>query len=242
MLVQSPSFDSRASHSGIILWTYNQTLMEQDRDYELHLILTSPTVRPWEWLRWQQVVAILGPVVSSVFGTPSTYSCQLERTAQRATAISFGRMTWSEPSHHQWTHGSPVTRSQSDNWEFLDTQIWVPGRRECERERKRPNLYLQLLNGAVRESEPVRFGAVVLVAVAYDLPETVRRRADLAMGDVAHLLQAKLRAYKIRPWSHPFGVLRSNSIADLVTWLFKLGPRHAEEPSLAMFYEEWQAR
>jgi len=62
------------------------------------------------------------------------------------------------------------------------------------------------------------------------------------MADVAHLLQAKLRAYKIRPWSHPFGLMRRDHIENLDTWLFKVGSRHTQEPSLAMFHEEWYAK
>jgi hypothetical protein len=216
--------------------------MNKDRDYELHLILTSPEVQPWEWQVWQQVAVLLNPVVASVAGTPSTYSRQLERNAQHPSSTSFGRMTWNVRSHQRWTHGSPVTRGESNNWQFLDTQIWVPGRRECDREGKRPNLYIQVLNGSIAESGPLRFGAVVLLAVACDLPETVRDRADHVMGDIAVLLRAKLRAHKIRPWSRPFGFMRVDSIMDLDTWLFKVGSRHTQEPSLAMFHEEWQAK
>jgi len=118
--------------------------MANDREYELHLILTSPDVRPWAWETWRQIANKLDPVVSLVFGTSSVYSRQGERT-RRLRSISFGRMTWNERSHQRWTHGSPVTIGQSDDWEFADTQIWVPGRQECERERKRPNLYIQVL-------------------------------------------------------------------------------------------------
>lgn len=216
--------------------------MSKDRNYELHLILTSPEIRPWEWHVWQQVAVLLNPVVASVFGTPSTYSRQLKSEGPRPSSISFGRMTWNERSHQRWTHGSPLTSGYSDTREFLDTQIWVPGRNECDRERKRPNLYIQILNGGIAESEVLRFGAVVVLAVACDLPETVKYRADHAMGDIAIRLRAKLRAFKIRQWSRPFGLLRADSIMDLDTWLFKAGSRHTQEPSLAMFHEEWEAK
>jgi hypothetical protein len=196
---------------------------------------------PWAWETWQQIANMLDPVVSAVFGTPSVYSRQGERT-RRLRSISFGRMTWNERSHQRWTHGSPVTIGQSDDWEFVDTQIWVPGPKECERERKRPNLYIQVLNGALTESGPVRFSAIVLLAVACDLPETVRYSVDRAMHDLKHLLRAKLRAYKVRSWSRPFGFMTVDSIMDLDTWLFKVGPRHDQEPSLALFHEEWQVK
>jgi|SRR5262245_4231611 len=217
--------------------------MTKDREYELHLMLASLSVKPWEWLTWRQLAKGIEPLLSSVPATPATYSRQSDTSTKRNKSVAFGRMTFGEKADERWTHGSSKTIGRSETWEFADTQIWVPSRNECERERKRPHLYVHLLNGALGHTGPVRFSAIFLLAVATDLPETMRSKADIAMDAIARVLQPKLRAYKIRPWSLPFGLgMRVDSIMDLDTWLFRVGPRHSEDPGLTLLKEEWQAK
>ena len=199
------------------------------------LRLSSPSVKSWEWQIWRLVARVLDSLLSSVPGTPATYSRQSDTSSKGSKSVAFGRMTFGEQANGRWTHSSPKTIGRPESWEFVDTQIWVPSRSECDRERKRPHVYVQLLNGALGESGPVRFSSIFFLAVASDLPETLRSRTADAVNAIAKLLKAKLRAYKIRPWSIPFGFgMRTDSIMDLV------GPRHGEEPSLALFKEEWQ--
>ena len=217
--------------------------MSEDRQYELHVIFGSQSVLPWNWKVWQRIAGELNATVASVFGKPSTYSRQFKRDGKRLRDIPFGRMTWGEGVHERWTHGSPKTAGISDDWEFCDAQVWVPGRAICERERSRPNVYFQVLNGGLGcDTQLLRFGSVVALGIACDLPETVKFKAEIAAANICEILDAKLRVFKLRPWSLPFGFFVKDSLQDLDTWLFRTGPRHTEEPSLALLKEEWQLR
>jgi hypothetical protein len=152
-------------------------------------------------------------------------------------------MTWGDNTHVRWTHDSPETSGKSESWEFVDTQVWVPGRAICERDRQRPNIYFQVLNGGLGdEPQSIKFGSVVALGIARDLPEAARSNAELTATKISELLDAKLRVFKIRPWSLPFGLYVIDSIQDLDTWLFRTGPRHGEEPTLALLKEDWQLR
>lgn len=217
--------------------------MAEDRQYELHVIFGSPSVLPWKWEVWKLVAMELDGVVASVYGEPSIHSRQLKRVGKRLRDIPFGRMTWSEKAHERWTHESPKTSGISGEWEFCDTQVWVPGRAICQRERRRPNVYLQVLNGGLGcDTELLRFGSVVALGIAHDLPDTAKFKAEDAVTSISGILIAKLHVFKIRPWSLPFGPFVKDSLQDLDTWLFRTGPRHTEEPSLALLKEEWQLR
>jgi hypothetical protein len=151
-------------------------------------------------------------------------------------------MTWGDSVHERWTHGSPKTVGISDTWQFVDTQVWVPGRAICGREHRRPNVYFQLLNGGLGGEAQLRFGSVVALGIACDLPYNAKLKTELAATNISEILGAKLRVFKIRPWSLPFGPFVTDSLQDLDTWLFRIGPRHNEEPSLALLKEEWQLR
>jgi len=218
-------------------------IMADERQYELHVLFGSPSFLPWNWTAWQQIAAELDPVFASVFGQPTIYSRQGQRVGRRLRDVSFGRMTWSEKTHERWTHNSPKTSGKSSEWEFCDTQIWVPGRAICERERRRPNVYFQILNGGLgTDRQPLKFGSVVALGVARDLPESAKFKAELAVANISEVVDAKLRVFKIRPWSLPFGPFVKDSLQDLDTWLFRVGARHAEEPSLELLKEEWELR
>ena len=217
--------------------------MAEDRQYELHVIFGSPSVLPWNWKVWQRIAGELNATLASVYGGPATYSRQFKRVGKRLRDIPFGRMTWGEKVHERWTHDSPKTAGISDGWEFCDTQVWVPGRAICQRERRRPNAYFQVLNGGLgSDTQLLRFGSVVALGIACDLPETAKFNAELAATNISEILDAKLRVFKIRPWSLPFGPFVKDSLQDLDTWLFRTGSRHTEEPSLALLHDEWQLR
>lgn len=152
-------------------------------------------------------------------------------------------MTWGEKVHERWTHDSPSTTGISDSWEFCDTQVWVPGRAVCERERRRPNVYFQILNGGLGGGEAqLRFGSVVALGIASDLPTGFKFKVEIAAKNLSNILDAKLRVFKVRSWSLPFGPFAKDSLQDLDTWLFRTGLRHSAEPSLALLHEEWQLR
>ena len=224
-----------AHHEGFIV--------AEDREYELHVIFGSISVLPWNWKVWQQIAAELDAVVASVYGEPSTHSRQFKRVGKRLRDIPFGRMTWNEEVHERWTHESPKTSGISGEWQFCDTQVWVPGRAICQRERRRPNVYFQVLNGGLGcDTELLRFGSIFALCIARDLPDTAKFKADEAATSICGILNAKLRVFKNRPWSLPFGPFVKDSLQDLDTWLFRTGPRHTEEPSLALLKEDWQLR
>jgi len=214
----------------------------EDRQYEVHVIFGSPSVIPWKWTAWQQIAGELNQTLAYVYGKPATYSRQCKRVGKRLQNIPFGRMTWGEKAHERWTRDSPETSGESEGWEFCDTQVWMPGRAICERERKRPNIYFQVLNSGLGGDEQLRFGSVVALAIARDLPEGAKFNAELAVRNISEIVDAKLRVFKFRPWSLPFGPFVKDSLPDLDTWLFRTGPRHTEEPSLALLKEEWQLR
>jgi hypothetical protein len=212
-----------------------------DRQYELHVVFGSPSLVPWYWNIWLQVATELDPLVSSVDASPATYSRQFKRVGKRLQDVPFGRMAWSEKVHERWTHDSPRTRGISNEWEFCDTQLWIPGRAVCQRERVRPDVYFQMLNGGLGSStQDLKFGSVVALGIANDLSEPTKSRARNCMSNIGDLLDARLRIFKSRPWSLPFGPYVKDSLNDLDTWLFRTGPRHTDEPTLALLHEDWQ--
>jgi len=217
--------------------------MADDRQYELHVVFGSPSLLPWNWTVWQRIADELNPVFAAVFGQPATYSRQGQRIGRRLRDVPFGRMTWGEKTHERWTHDSPKTSGRSSEWEFCDAQVWVPGRVICERERRRPHVYFQILNGGLGcKGQSLKFGSVIALGIARDLPEAAKSKAELAVANISEIVNAKLRVFKIRTWSLPFGPFVKDSLQDLDTWLFRVGSRHAEEPTLGLLKEEWELR
>ena len=215
--------------------------MSKNREYNLHLILGSPSICAWTWKTWQHIAQELNEVLRLLDGQPATYSRQLDRSTKPNRDVAFGRMTWGDQVHERWAHASPKTIGRSNTWEFADTQVWLPSRLVCEREKRRPDFYFQLLNGALGgTSEPPRFGSVIALGVARDLSEPIRLSAEAVSNNLGEILDGVLLAYKTRSWAIPFGPFAVvDSLDSLDTWLFRTGPRHAKEPSLALLKEPW---
>jgi len=218
--------------------------MAKNREYDLHLVLGSPSVCPWKWKTWQRIAQELNEVLSSLDGQPTTYSRQLDRSTKPTRDVAFGRMAWGDQVHERWAHDSPKTLGKCDIWEFADTQVWLPSRIICQRQKRRPDFYFQLLNGALgTTTETLRFSSVVVLGVARDLPESVKLRAQVVAKKLGEILDAKLCAFKTRSWAISFGPLAViDSMDSLDTWLFRVGPRHAGEPTLALLKESWELR
>jgi hypothetical protein len=214
------------------------------RQFEIHLLLGSPDVKPhaWHWSTWRSLADELNSVLVGVPEQAALYSRQTSCNEKRD--IPFGRMTWSENANQRWTHGSPLTTGKSENWEFADMQVWSPSRSICQREQRRPDAFFQLMNAGLVEAGPLRFNPIVVLAVGLDLRETLRAKAEEAATNMAGVLKAKLRAFKVRPWARPAGLgWVQDSLDSIDTWLFRgVGSRHQQEPTIEMFKEEWHLR
>jgi hypothetical protein len=213
-----------------------------DRLYELHLILGDPAAPAlWRWDIWQPIACHLDPVFRAARGPAGATSLQ-EDTPQHN--ILFGRLGWNEKSHQKWTHGSPATGERSSGWRFWSTEFWAPTRGACAREAKAPDVFLFFRNEGYWGEAGLTFSPSVLLAVAADLPDSVRHTADLAAGAISSELRARLRAFKRRPWAFAFGPhMMTDSVQDIVhTSLFKVGPVRQQLPTLEILAEPWELR
>ncbi len=86
------------------------------------------------------------------------------------------------------------------------------------------------------------FNPVVILAVVSELAQRHPTEVDIAVSALRELTQAKLLAYKRRPWGKSVGADGfTNAIQDLAfSGLFKPGPRHKGELGLDLFADKWK--
>ena len=90
-----------------------------------------------------------------------------------------GGIGWNTLGHEKWVHGSPKNESLSDEWRFLDAEMWAPAWSTCQRDGRAPDAFVGIRNERSwhQGEESVSFNPVVLVAVATDLGEQSSRSA-----------------------------------------------------------------
>jgi len=210
-----------------------------ERLYECFVLLGSPDARPaWHWDQWQKIARELDPLLAVARGPAGTSSTQ--KFSDRKGYVPFRRMGWSDKAHQKWTHGSP-TNTNHASWRFQSTEVWAPTRGVCASENEPPDVFFGIRNEGFAGNEPLKFNPVILLTVASDLTADIGERSASAASRIASIVEAKLQARTVRPWARTFGRdMMTDSLSDaLFVGLFRVGPRHAMEPSLAILAGDW---
>jgi hypothetical protein len=211
--------------------------------YDVYVALGDSNAAPlWQWERWRGFAAVVDPLINYARGKAALRSTQF-RPGGRET-VKFGRLGWKEQDHEKWTHGSSMTREDSETRSFLDVEMWAPSWTQCEREVRPPCVFLSVSNESLAGNrEQLLFNPVVVLAVISELAEREQALIPPVLATLRTLTAATLVVRSRRPWgisvgSHGF----TNAINDLhVTGLFQPGPRHTREAiTLDIFADEWQ--
>ena len=96
----------------------------------------------WDWTRWLKCAEILSGVLGLVDKRVSVHSRQVHKQTERG--IRFGRLGWKREDFAKWCHRSPATEGVSDNWCFVDAEIFCPSRNKCLNKGTLPTVYIHL--------------------------------------------------------------------------------------------------
>src|SRR5215216_5131667 len=95
-------------------------------EYETYIVLGDPGAPAlWNWDVWRRFLPAVDPLMQAARGTPAVRTTQY--LPGNAGVVKFGRLGWKEPDHQKWAHGSPANREVSEEWNFLDVEVWAPG-------------------------------------------------------------------------------------------------------------------
>lgn len=171
-------------------------------------------------------------------------STQISRESRKT--VPFGRLGWDKKSHERWSHGSPSNGHLPNGWKFISTEAWSPSWNTCEKEKDAPDFYLHLLPAPdAQDGGQVRFGAILVVALAASTAEARRAELRKAKSAVIELLQSPLAVLKRRAWGISSGSNGSfrDSVQDFGVGrgLFKRNDPHDGPLSLESFSESWMA-
>jgi hypothetical protein len=210
-----------------------------ERPYQCYVLLGSQEATPaWHWEQWRKIALELDPLLAVARGPAGTSSTQ--KFVDRKGYVPFRRMGWGDKAHQKWAHGSPTNRNQT-NWRFQSTEVWAPTRGVCATENEPPDVFFGIRNEGFLGNESLKFNPVLLLAVASDLTTDIAELSTSAASRIGNIVEAKLQAQTIRPWARPFGkTMVTDSLTDaLYVGLFKVGPLHDAEPSLAKLEGNW---
>ena len=211
-----------------------------EREFDTYVVLGNPGLPDlWTWPAWSVVAEALAPLAETERGKAAVRTTQFERDGK--TLVRFGRLGWNTLGHEKWVHGSPKNESLSDEWRFLDAEMWAPAWSTCERDGRAPDAFVGIRNERLwhQGEESVSFNPVVLVAVATDLGEQSSQSAVRAAQVVSTQTTAVLSVYQRRTWGKAFGDTGfSDSIQDLLSGsLFRIGSPHARPVDEKTFAE-----
>jgi hypothetical protein len=149
-------------------------------------------------------------------------------------------MGWGDIAHQKWTHSSSINPIPT-NWRFEFAEVWAPTRRVCGIENKPPEIFFGIRNEEYIGNGSLKFNPVLLLAVTSNLTADILELSASAAGRIGRIVDAKLKAETIRPWARTLGKrMLTNSLNDvLFVGLFRVGPRHDVEPSLAKLDGDW---
>jgi len=210
-----------------------------ERLYQCFVLLGSQDATPaWHWEQWRRIAHELDPLLAAARGPAGTSSTQ--KFLDRKGYVRFRRMGWGDKAHQKWTHGSPTNTGQT-NWRFQSTEVWAPTRGVCATENEPPDVFFGISNEGFVGSEPLKFNPVLLLTVASDSTADIAALSASVARRIASIVEAKLYAGTVRPWAKAFGTsMLTDCLSDaLFVGLFRVGPRHAVEPSLAILQGDW---
>jgi hypothetical protein len=210
-----------------------------DRTFDVYVVLGDPK-RPSAWTAavWAQIAPFLDPLVAAARGEAAVRTTQLRAGAgtPNQAGIRFGRIGWNSTGHRKWVHGN----SGDESIEFVDVDVWAPSWTACQREDRAPDLFFRMRNEQSSPTEAVTFNPVLLLAVAADLPKSMRDAGLSGAAGIADVVSAVLRARRRRNWGyrldHPE---RENALQDYSP--FRGGPRNDQRPSLQLLEKAWDA-
>jgi hypothetical protein len=211
-----------------------------ERLYQCFVLLGSQDATPaWHWEQWRKIARELDPLLAAARGPASTSSTQ--KFLDRKGYVPFRRMGWGDKAHQKWTHGSATNTNQT-NWRFQSTEVWAPSRGVCATENAPPDVFFGIRNEGFIGNESLKFNPVLLLTVASDLTTDIAKVSASAASGIASIVEAKLLTRTIRPWARTFGKgMLTDCLSDaLFVGLFRVGPRHAAEPSLSILEGDWQ--
>jgi hypothetical protein len=215
-----------------------------DVGYDAYCVLGDPDAPAlWNWVAWERFRVALDPLIKAARGKPAVRSTQY--LPDRAGAVKFGRIGWTEADHQKWTHGSPINQRESMSWGFLSAEVWAPAWMACQREGRPPDVFLSIADeslGGRSGGKEFSFNPVIVFAVE---SEIARREVPLVSAVVTslwRLTSPKLVGYRQRPWGVSFGSTSfTSSIQDLVvSGLFKPGRRHGVGVGFHLLADEWE--
>lgn len=217
------------------------------RDYDVYAILGDPNATPvWQWEQWNRVAPLLDPLIDVARGRAAVKATQhIGEHPRTRDYLRFGALGWNGKSHQKWVHGSPANHGESQEWTFINAEVWAPSWTQCEREDSMPDVYFAIGNvDRGRRGERLLVRQVIVLAVAADLPASVLEQVHAAAMAIAQIVEAPVRAHQRRPWGIPDGrflVSYRYLVDSLVTigMLLKQGWGSRESLNMDILEGEW---
>ena len=207
-------------------------------EYDTYCLLGSPSATPiWHADAWHNVAHALDPLIDAARGSASVRSTQY--LPKQSGIVKFGRIGWTQRGHEKWTHGSPA----SQEWQFLDTEVWAPSWSQCERDDQSPDLYFSVGNEALSGgfNERLVFNPVIILAVTTRIAQGSSEIVVNTVNTLARQTKARFVGHRCRPWGSSSGSGFTNSIQDLcASGLFRPGPRHDNQELSELLVDTWQ--
>jgi hypothetical protein len=192
-----------------------------DREYQVYVLFGKPNAPPpWVEQTWARLFHALDPLVSAARGATAVRSAQLgpKPGSTYQKAISFGRIGWNEQGSKKWVHSTDGQLVSGGEAIFLSSEVWAPSWTICEREKLAPDAFFAMRSashGASPAGSETKFNARCILAVASDTAKADQARSSAEA--VASIIDAVLRAHRVRPWGIAFGNSGAfgNAINDL---------------------------
>jgi hypothetical protein len=204
-------------------------------DYiSLVIVGRSEDHKAWHWTTWSKITAWLNPIVAEVYGKAGVRSVQGIRESHRQ--VRFGRLGWNENSHQKWTHGSELSVSESSNWKFAVTEVWIPSWTECVRKHTDPQLFIQIEDPFLAlRARRGQFNQFFHLAVTRDFYLKHRGIVDEAMDHVSALLDGVLVLARFAPWNINFDCVQD----ALNNHLHYIGMHEDDIPNISKTTGKW---
>lgn len=219
-----------------------------DREYDVYVVLGGPSAPlPWVQSAWGDISAALDPLMQAARDRPAVRSVQLgpKPGSPNQRSISFGRIGWNDQGARKWCHSENGQLVSGGGAYFQASSVWAPSWTVCERENLAPDVFFSIDNPSPfspKAGDAIKFSSTCILAVASDLEPNCGEPARQSSVAISTTLQAVARGHCARPWGRSIGgsASFSDAINDLgILGLFKPGPVHVEQPSLAMFRGSW---
>jgi hypothetical protein len=107
--------------------------------------------------------------------------------------VAFGRIGWNSAGHIKWTHDSPASTGTSNDWNFLDAEVWAPSWTICEREYAAPDVFIHILQHPAQS-------CLTIIAIQEELAVGLEIPIDAAIRELIELSRPSVCGYARRSW------------------------------------------